>query len=663
MKQDQLDQRLHSFSAWREDLIHTVQQFQEWLEDHQQVSPEQEYRLFETLEALRKDRLAIAFVAEFSRGKTELINALFFAHYGRRLLPSEAGRTTMCPTELFWDQESGESYLRLLPIESRLQDRSVADFKHEPIHWTQIRLDTGDPAQVAGALHEVIKTKQVPLERARELGLYDEASDPAYQSRGKAPEQVEIPCWRHALISFPHELLKQGLVILDTPGLNALGCEPELTLSMLPAAQAVLFVLAADTGVTRSDMDMWQHHVSAVRHRNNNNLVVVLNKIDTLWDELKDAAAVDASIESQRQASAEQLRIDPQQVFPLSAQKALLARVQGNDELLKASRLCDLERFLGDTVLPARQKLIHDQLVDDVGALVDEHIAILENRKKNLEKQLLELRSLRGKNSDVIMHLMSKSREEQAAYLRNVESFQNSRRLLQAQARNMLEALSMDALDRLINRTRENMSRSWTTAGLKRGMETFFEGARDTMEQVSTQSEQTRMLIRATYRKFHEEHGLPQIMPKQFSVAPFSAELERLYQEAEAFRRSPVTTMTEQSFVIKKFFISLVSHTRSLFFKANQDANQWLKEVMNPLVRQIKDHKATMEKRLATLRRISESRDTLEARIREIEASLRDGRQQLDTLAHIRHSLHNPGTPGGKDRAPGATGRRQEAVV
>jgi hypothetical protein len=71
--------------------------------------------------------------------------------------------------------------------------------------------------------------------------------------------------WRHALISFPHPLLKRGLVILDTPGLNALGNEPELTINMLPAAQAVLFVLAADTGVTRSDLDMWEHHV----HRNN----------------------------------------------------------------------------------------------------------------------------------------------------------------------------------------------------------------------------------------------------------------------------------------------------------------------------------------------------------------------------------------------------------
>jgi hypothetical protein len=663
MKQDQLDQRLHAYTAWREKLIQTIQNFQGWLEENDLASAEQEFRIFETVEALRKDRLTIAFVAEFSRGKTELINALFFAHFGQRLLPSEAGRTTMCPTELFHDPDYAEAYIRLLPIETRLRNDSIAELKQDPIQWTQIQLNVDDPEQVSQALHEVIKTRQVPLAKARELGLYDESSDAYFRAHGKPPEQVEIPHWRHAMISFPHELLKKGLVVLDTPGLNAMGNEPELTLNMLPSAQAVMFLLGADTGVTHSDMEMWEHHVRTVRDQANQNLVVVLNKIDTLWDELKDSSSINASIEAQRLSSAEQLQVDPDQVFPLSAQKGLLGKVRNDSQLLKKSRLPELERFLSDTVLPGKQEIVRSNLVTQIGGLVDENLNLLENRKTKITGQLTELRSLRGKNADVIMHLMAKSREEQAAYLRNVESFQNSRRLLQNQARSMLESLSMDALDRLINKTRDSMTHSWTTAGLKRGMGTFFDGARDAMEQVSSHAEQTRMLIRATYKKFHEEHGLPQIAPKQYSVARFSTELERLYHDAETFRRSPVTAMTEQSYVTKRFFISLVSHTRSLFFKANQDANTWLKEVMNPLVRQIKEHKATMEKRLETLRRISESRDTLEARIKELDADLRETKKQIDTLQQMRHTLHMPmPMPGTMDNA-GTNVEKEEAMI
>ena len=58
---------------------------------------------------------------------------------------------------------------------------------------------------------------------------------------------------------------EQGLVILDTPGLNAIGTEPELTLNMLPNAHAVLFILAADTGVTKSEIDVWRQYISGTR--------------------------------------------------------------------------------------------------------------------------------------------------------------------------------------------------------------------------------------------------------------------------------------------------------------------------------------------------------------------------------------------------------------
>jgi hypothetical protein len=114
------------------------------------------------------------------------------------------------------------------------------------------------PEQMENTLRELSRTKLVTIGEASRLGLYHQLlrNDATFHD-----DKLEIPRWRHAVISFPHPLLKQGLVILDTPGLNALGSEPELTLKTLPSAQAVLFVLAADTGVTRSDLEMWQHHI------------------------------------------------------------------------------------------------------------------------------------------------------------------------------------------------------------------------------------------------------------------------------------------------------------------------------------------------------------------------------------------------------------------
>ncbi len=642
-----LENNIEAYDQWKQQLINSVERFHQWLEARDLIQSEDTLRFIEAVDALKSDRLNIAFVAEFSRGKTELINALFFADYKRRLLPSDAGRTTMCPTELFYDRKLDEAYVRLLPIETRLDDEmTIADFKLDPIQWTQISLDINSPDQMEEAMREVVKTKAVSMEQAIKLGLYSEEEAQQDQSQQFSMNKneagdLEIPKWRHALISFPHSMLKQGLVILDTPGLNALGCEPELTLNMLPAAQAVVFILAADTGVTRSDLDVWQYHIEGFRRsKQNKGVAVVLNKIDTLWDGIKPDQDIDQTIASQLQKTSLMLGVHVDSIFTVSAQKALLAKIEDDKALLAKSQIQTLEKYLGEEILPSREIILRDNIVNEIGSMLDETRSSVIARIKNANKQLKELKSLSGKNADMIVHLMKKTREEQTAYNKNVESFQSSRLLLKRQAAKMLSSLSIESLDTLTNSTRRAMTGSWTTLGLKKGMQTFFEGSNDIMNKVLEHSEQARRLVKAIYNKFHIEHGLPAIEPKTFSLDRFKRRMDILGDEAEAFRKSPVTTMTEQGYVIKKFFISLVSQARNVFYKANQSAETWLREVMNPLVRQIKEHKTMMENRLKTLRKISESRDTLDAKTIALEKEELELQEQLKELNEIHQGIN-----------------------
>lgn len=641
--ENHFQEQITAFDQWKIQLVAAIQDFQDWLDDGEPNNGEHTLRVFEAMEALRSDRLNIAFVAEFSRGKTELINAIFFADHGRRLLPSEAGRTTMCPTELFYDRDADRAYVRLLPIETRDEDTSVAEYKHDPVYWTTVPLDLDSVEQMETALQEVVRTKTVSVQEAKRLGLYSPEMYPHLTEHGKEPTEVEIPMWRHALISFPHPLLKQGLVILDTPGLNALGSEPELTMKMLPSAQAILFVLAADTGVTRSDLDVWQYHIDGARRsRRQKGVAVVLNKIDTMWDELRGANSILASIDSQVRKTATMLGVEARSIFPVSAQKGLLAKVRNDQELLARSRLGGLEDYLCNEVLPAREAILRENIISELGGLIEEHHDVLRTRAENLRRQHKELRNLSGKNADVILHLMRKTREEQTTYQKNVESFQASHRLLQRQATSLLDTLSPEAIDQLIGNTRRAMLGSWTTGGLKRGMKTFFDGARATVEQSVEQADQARRLVLAIYKKFHVEHGLPAITPRTFSVKSYTEQMASLYEEADAFRKSPVTAMTEQGLVIKKFFINLVSQARDVFFKAHKDAEAWLREVMNPLIAQIKEHKHMMERRLKTLRKINESRDTLDGKLKELEHEIAALQTRIDALIDIRERISRP---------------------
>ncbi|MGM0680259.1 MAG: dynamin family protein, partial [Pseudomonadota bacterium] len=453
MATDRFTDQMQAYGRWRGDLNTAIDKYQQWLNANNMSNPETELRIFELLEALKSDRLTIAFVAEFARGKTELINAIFFSEYDRRLLPSEAGRTTMCPTELFYDSGADMSYIRLLPIETRLEEMSIQEHKKNPINWTTIELDTNSSEKMAEAFREVIRTKRVPAPVAEKLGLVD----PDVHAE---TDMVEIPMWRHGLISFPHPLLKEGLTILDTPGLNAIGNEPELTINMLPNSQAVVFVLAADTGVTKSDMHMWNHHVKPLGGDARHGRIIVLNKVDTLWDELKSDEEIDNSVAQQCKSAAKMLEIEAINVFPVSAQKGLLAKIRTDDELLQRSNILALESILARDILPRKQELVRESIVGEIGGMAQHSRDLIASRLADTNKQLNELKSLSGKNEDVIMHLMKKTREEQSTYHKSVESFQANRKTFNDKHAELLNTLSLTRLDKLMSKTRKEMTGS-----------------------------------------------------------------------------------------------------------------------------------------------------------------------------------------------------------
>ncbi|MHB8914815.1 MAG: dynamin family protein, partial [Thiobacillus sp.] len=327
MNHSTLTSEFEQYSAWRDAVSAKISAMRDWLSAQQLSDAESDLRLKQLLDRLHEDTLNVAFVAEFSRGKSELINAIFFSDYRQRVLPTSAGRTTMCPTELFYDATRRPS-LRLLPIQTRNKSGTIADFKLEENEWHDIPLNVDSAEEMSASLMRLADTIQVSGEDAERYGLIDPKDTETVRNLAKAGK-IDIPRWRHALINFPHPLLMQGLVILDTPGLNAIGTEPELTLNLLPSAHAVLFLLAADTGVTQSDIEIWRNYIAPVQGASRGRLVV-LNKIDGLWDELKTPDQISAAIDKQVTTSAKLLDIPVTQVFPVSAQKALVAKIRND---------------------------------------------------------------------------------------------------------------------------------------------------------------------------------------------------------------------------------------------------------------------------------------------------------------------------------------------
>lgn len=644
MRNLEFREQLHEYAHWREQLIQAIDMYRDWRTRYRFSDPQSTDTLLNILQGLQNDRVTLAFVAEFSRGKTELINALFFAETGVRLLPSSPGRTTMSPTELFWDEKGG-SYIRLLNIESRLEDISLMDYKRNPDRWTQIDLNCDSPTQMQEAFKELIATKRISREMADKLGLWNERE--AAEQGIINPESVEVPCWRHALISFPHPLLKEGLCILDTPGLNALGTEPELTLSMLPSAQAIVFVLAADTGVTKSDLEMWKSHVCSSRAGSRRQgLAVVMNKIDSMWDDLIGEVGYDAAIRKQIETSASILNLDRNLVFPVSAKQALLAKVKGDEALLRKSRLDLLENYLSDDILDQRRDILKGVVEKEIGFLVSESAKLMEAKISNASKQLDEFKQMDFENQEMTGKLMAETRDRQNAYMANVENFQASRKVFAVQAKMLIDSFSRERIDDIIKRTRHDMSKSLTTYGMKQNMRKLFDELRDLLQDSVDMTEETRRLIKAIHKKFQDEYGFKEIEPQLFSIKQYQFELEQIFEEGEAFRTSARTTMTEQSIVVNKLYSTLIAKARNILQQAQKDAVTWSNSVLTPLMHQIKDHKKQIESRLVMLRKINESKGSVAESIAQLESELAPLEQQQKELLTIIKAMHLDVKPG-----------------
>jgi hypothetical protein len=499
--------------------------------------------------------------------------------------------------------------------------------------WTVLPLDISSGEGMLEAFKQVSLTKHVPIEEAKRYGLYDETDPDAAMSVGQ-DGLVEISQWRHAIVNFPHPLLKQGLVIIDTPGLNAIGTEPELTLNLIPNAHAVLFILAADTGVTKSDIDVWRDHIGAGPVR-----MVVLNKIDSMWDELRTAQEVEQQISRQVASVAQTLNVPEKQVFPISAQKGLVGKVNRDPDLLLKSRLPALEKALSGELIPSKQQIVRGQLNSEVSELTAAKQALLASRTRNVVEQLVELKSLRGKNLNIVEHMMKRVELEKKEFDGSLLKLQGTRAVFTRLSTEVFTSLGMDILKEDIRKTRDAMNSSKFSTGLRQAVKTFFAQAKNNLAVSGRKTDEITEMMTVMYRKFSTEHGLALSSPMPFSLEKYCKEIEMIESVYHKQFGTAVIMTTPQVVLMAKFFDSIASRVKQSFLLANRDVEAWLKVVMAPLEAQIWEHKSQLKKRKQSIERIHLATDSLEEKVESLEKMQADLEEQGKTLRMLEAEL------------------------
>lgn len=620
------NEKFDQHGTWRRDFALRLKLLAEWMNDHELLDAAVEERLRRLEARVRSDKVMVAFVGEFSRGKSELINAIFFAGYGRRIMPASAGRTTMCPTEMGFDSDVPPC-LRLLPIETRLHPQALMEWRMVPEKWTRIDLDVNDPKQLSVALEKVAETRFVTQDEARALGFWQmETPDdnPPIDAQGL----VEVPRWRHALINIAHPLLKQGLVILDTPGLNAIGAEPELTVSLIPQAHAVVFLLGADTGVTKSDLAIWREHLTNDSEDINTRLVV-LNKIDTLWDVLSSPEQVQAQIERQRASTAEILGIPVQQVMPVSAQKGLVAKVTDDSALLELSCLSRLEEALSQGIMGQRQKMLGTAVVNGISDLRIETGRVINIRRRDLTEQMMELKGLQGKNSAVIKNMRTRISQEQAEFDQGGAKIHAVRSVHMKLLREVFDVLGPMALKKEMERLTKVLQQKGLKLGVKRAYGETFDRLRERLQQVQSICAEIQSMLTATFRQLNAEHGFSLLAPTEPLMAGYLHDLDLVERSHLQYLGIGNAFRLAQPEFSERLVRALSTRLRAIHEAALGDIELWSKSAAAQLDVQLRERRRNFGRRLEAIDRIQQATGGLDDRIGEVQAQ-ENALNQLD---------------------------------
>lgn len=611
---EQFDQH----GVWRREFAQQIKRLGDWMSSHELMDAAVQERLHRLEDQVRTDKVMVAFVAEFSRGKSELINAIFFADYGRRIMPASAGRTTMCPTELGYDAAVAPS-LRLLPIESRLQMQSLAEWRLKTDRWLEIPLEIGNADQIAKALEKVAEIRKVSQEDARALGFWHDdltEENPLPDANGL----IDVPMWRHALINVPHPLLKQGLVILDTPGLNAVGAEPELTVNLIPQAHAVVFILGADTGVTRSDLSIWREHL-AISPDSADARLVVLNKIDTLWDTLNTAEQVQMQLERQCTTSADMLGIPRDRVVPVSAQKGLVAKITADDLLLESSGLPVLEEALAQGIMGSRQSILRAAVASGVAGLRSESARVINIRRRDLDDQMAELRSLRGKNASVIESMRHRIEQERSEFDLSTSKIQAVRAVHLKLLRDVFQQLGAKALKLELAELAQTLQQKGLKLGVKKIYVQTFDKLRATLDKAQASGTEIQAMLGGTFRQLNAEFGFSLQVPPPPQLEHFTRDLDQIEQSHLQYLGMGNALKLAQPEFAERLVRALGMRLRTVYESAANDLELWSKSATAQLDAQLRERRRSFSRRIEAVDRIQQAASGLVERIAEIEAS------------------------------------------
>jgi GTPase SAR1 family protein len=244
---------------------------------------------------VRDDNFKVFVMGEFKRGKSTFINAML----GQEILPAYATPTTAIINEIKWG-EKPRAFLHYITPQDGSQKTT------EEILVEQLEE------------YVVIKVNETTSFSDNGLPIYD------------SPYEKAVLFW-------PLELCRDGVEIIDSPGLNEDEKRQGITMDYLTVVDAVIFVISCTAPISKSERSA----IATVREAGYEDIFFVCNRINDVSP--KERERLKNYCLAQLSPLTRQL---DRYVFFLDALGALEGRIKGDQQKVAASGLLSIEAEL-----------------------------------------------------------------------------------------------------------------------------------------------------------------------------------------------------------------------------------------------------------------------------------------------------------------------------
>ena len=585
-----IEASLASLRAWRGEVAAALAAFRRWAMTGRLIDEHAATRLAHLEQRLAGERLTIAFVAEQSRGKSELINALFFAGQGARLLPASGGKI-LCPVEILWDPSRPPS-IRLLPIETRDEGHALREYFADPQAWREDPLDPRNPESIAAACEVLTQMRQ---------------------ANGAA-----VPRWRYAIVNYPHPVLAAGVALLDTAGLATLASEPELSFHRVPDAAAVVFVVSAENAVAEADRALWSDHVATISGIHDS-CFVVLNKIDGLREAGRAEGQVLTEIDRQVRIVAEALQVDPTRIFALSAKQGLNAKLAGDRDGLLRSRLYRLEQALARGMTRQRRLAHATEVRAEARGVLAETRALITSRLSFARDQVEDLEALQGRNQKLIDAITRKAGVERGRIEQARATLDGMKAAHDRHARELEKLLDPAAARQDAAATRQAVAGTTFSRGIGEILDRYFDEAREKLRHAVQVIVEERAIMVNVGRKMTHDYKIATVETAEFGTERFFVELDRIQEAcAREFGGGSRMFLKSRQALGTLFFDTAAANVIRIFEIADRETRAWMGAFVRPLETQLASYQEQSYSRIEGMGRIQTAETDLIARLDEL---------------------------------------------